>query len=47
MTSKKVVTEMKMITGNRDADFVSVAPFEANDEKIITDDNVNASRFSM
>ena len=33
MTSKKVVTGTKMITGNRDVNRVSVAPFEVNDEK--------------
>ena len=33
MTSKKVVTGAKVLTGNRDVDFVSVAPFEVNDEK--------------
>ena len=37
---KKVVTGTKVITGNRDVDFVSVAPFEVNDEKIISDENV-------
>ena len=31
---KKVVTGTKVITGNRDVDFVSVAPFEVSDEKI-------------
>ena len=40
MTSKKVVTGTKVITGNRNVDFVSVAPFEVNDEKIISDENV-------
>ena len=35
----------KVITGNRDVDFVSMAPFEGNDEKIISDENVvNATR---
>ena len=34
MTSKKVVTGAKVITGNGDVDFVSVAPFEVNDEKV-------------
>ena len=29
-----------MITGNRDVDFVCVALFEVNDEKIISDENV-------
>ena len=29
-----------MITGNRNVDFVSVAPFEVNDEKIISAENV-------
>ena len=37
---KEVVTETKVITGNRDVGFVSVAPFELNDEKIISDENV-------
>ena len=40
MTSKKVVTGTKVITGNRDVDFLSAAPFEVNDEKIISDENV-------
>ena len=40
MTSKKVVTGAKVITGNRDVDFVSVAPFEVSDEKISSDENV-------
>ena len=35
-----MVTGSKVITGNRDVDFVSVAPFEVNDEKIISDENV-------
>ena len=39
MTSKKVVTGMKVITGNQDVDFVSLAPFEVNDEKIIGHEN--------
>ena len=30
---KIVVTGTKVITRNRDVDFVSVAPFEVNDEK--------------
>ena len=34
MTSNKVVTGAKVITRNRDVDFVSVAPFEVNDEKL-------------
>ena len=42
MTSKKVVTGRKVITGNRNVDFVSVAPFEVNNEKIIIDENVFA-----
>ena len=43
MASNKVVTGTKVITGNRDVDFVNVAPFEVNDEKIICDENaVNA-----
>ena len=29
-----VVTGAKVITGNRDVDFASVAPFEVNDEKL-------------
>ena len=29
-----------MTTGNWDVDFVSVAPFQVNDEKIISDENV-------
>ena len=29
-----------MITGNWDVDFVSVIPFEVNDEKSISDENV-------
>ena len=40
MTSKKVVTGTKVINGNRNVDFVSMAPFEVNDEKIISDENV-------
>ena len=40
MTCKKVVTGTKVVTGNREADFVSVAPFEVNDEKTISDENV-------
>ena len=28
------------MTGNWDVDFVSVAPFEVNDEKITSDENV-------
>ena len=40
MTSKKVVTGTKVVTGNRDVDFVGVAPFESNDEKIISDEHV-------
>ena len=35
-----MVTGTKVITGNRDVDFASVAPFEGNDEKIISDENV-------
>ena len=31
---KKVVIWTKVITRNRDVDFVSVAPFEVNDEKL-------------
>ena len=31
MTINKLVTGMKMITGNRDVDFVNLAPFEVND----------------
>ena len=34
MTSKKVETGAKVITGIRDVDFVSVASFEVNDEKL-------------
>ena len=33
MTSKEVATGMEVITSNQNVDFVSVAPFEANDEK--------------
>ena len=40
VTSKIVVTETKVITGNQNVDFVSMAPFEVNDEKIISDENV-------
>ena len=40
MTSKKLVTGTKVIAGNRDVNCVSVAPFEVNDEKIISDENV-------
>ena len=40
MTNKKVVTGTKVVTGNRNVDFVSVAPFDVNDEKIISDENV-------
>ena len=40
MTRKKVVTGMKVITGNWNVSFVSVASFEVNDEKIISDENV-------
>ena len=29
-----------MITGNQDVDFVSMAPFEVSDEKIISDENI-------
>ena len=39
VTSKIVVTETKVITGNQNVDFVSMAPFEVN-EKIISDENV-------
>ena len=39
MTSN-VVTGTKVITGTRSVDFVSVAPFEVNDEKIIGGENV-------
>ena len=42
MTSKKVVTRTKVIIRKRDVDFVNVAPFAVNDEKIISDENVNA-----
>ena len=43
MTSTKVFTGTKVITGNRNVNFVSGAPFEVNDEKIISDENaVNA-----
>ena len=35
MPIKKVVTGTKVITGNRDVDFVSVAPLEVNDEKLL------------
>ena len=42
MTSKKVVTGTKVITGNQNVDFVSVAPFEVNDEKISDENVVNA-----
>ena len=40
MIGKKLVTGTKVITGNRDADFVSVSPFEISDEKNISDENV-------
>ena len=42
MTSKKYdkVTGTKVITGNRDVDFVSVTPFEVNNEKSISNENV-------
>ena len=35
-----VVSGTKVITGNRDIDFVNVAPFEVNDEKTVSDENV-------
>ena len=38
MTSKKVVTGMKVITRKWDVDFVSVAPFQVNVVKAITHD---------
>ena len=31
---------LDVITGNRDVDFVGVAPFEINDEKNISDENL-------
>ena len=34
MTNKKVVTGTKVITGNEDVDFVSMASFNINDEKL-------------
>ena len=40
MTSKKVVTGTKVITRNWNVDFGSVALFEVNDEKIISDEKV-------
>ena len=40
MTGKKVVNGTKVITGNQNVDLVSVAPFEVNDEKINSDENV-------
>ena len=40
MTNKKVITGTKVIAGNWDADFASATPFEVNDEKIISDENV-------
>ena len=40
MTNKKVVTGTKVITRDWDVDFVSVALFEVNDEKIVSDENV-------
>ena len=48
MTSKKVVTGTKVITGNRDLDFVSAVPFEVNDVQLIGDENVvNAIRCDL
>ena len=45
MTSKKVVTGTKVITRYWNVDFGSVALFEVNDEKIISDEKVvNAIR---
>ena len=35
-----MVAGTKVITGNQDVEFVSVAPFEVNDEKNISDENV-------
>ena len=35
-----MVTVTKVFTGNRDVDFVSVSPFEVNDKKIFSDENV-------
>ena len=35
-----MVTWAKVITGNQDVDFVSMAPFEVSDEKIISDENI-------
>ena len=40
MPSKKVVTGMKLITGNQDGDFVNVALFKVTDSKIIRYENV-------
>ena len=40
MTSTKVVTGTKVITRIWNVDFVSVASFEVNDEKIISDEHV-------
>ena len=34
MTSKKLVTGAKVITGNRDVNFVSMTPFEVNEGKV-------------
>ena len=34
MTTKKLVTGAKVITGNRDVNFVSVPPFEFNEGKV-------------
>ena len=34
MTSKKVVNGTEVITGNRDVDVVSVAPYKVSDEKL-------------
>ena len=47
ITSKKGVTWTKVIAGNRDVDFVSVAPFEVKDEKIISDENVNVITYDF
>ena len=38
MTSKKMVTGTKVITGNQNVEFVHVALFEVNDEKTISDE---------
>ena len=38
MIGEKPVPRAKVITGNRDVDFVSVSPFETNNEKIISNE---------